>query len=121
MPLKSTTFDADLTASISRCSRLAALLALALVSSLTAACSRTEPGGEPPSAHPGVEATPELVSHLDEDNLQAWREAIWPRASELSWEQIDWLPTFEEGVRGADAAGRPVLMWAMNGHPLGCT
>lgn len=85
------------------------------------ACGESAPPGKHPGRHPGVAMTPVLVSNLDQDNFDAWAQHIWPRASELSWEQIDWLPTFEEGMRSGDALGRPVLMWAMNGHPLGCT
>ena len=27
----------------------------------------------------------------------------------------------EEGIVAADVAGKPLLLWTMNGHPLGCT
>jgi hypothetical protein len=34
---------------------------------------------------------------------------------------VPWLASFAEGVRAADAARKPLLLWIMNGHPLGCT
>ena len=98
-----------------------ARIPILLVLTLAMACSESDPLGKPPNPHPGVAETPVLISNLDGDNFEAWAEYIWPQGIELEWEQIDWLPTFEEGVRRADATGRPVLMWAMNGHPLGCT
>ena len=50
-----------------------------------------------------------------------WRERILPAGDDLTFERIPWIPTFAEGVLQADAEGRPLLFWAMNGHPLGCT
>ena len=31
------------------------------------------------------------------------------------------LTTFKDGILAADTAGKPLLLWTMNGHPLGCT
>jgi hypothetical protein len=39
----------------------------------------------------------------------------------LAWQQIPWATTFKDGIVAADAAGKPLLLWTMNGHPLGCT
>jgi hypothetical protein len=58
---------------------------------------------------------------LNEGNYSVWRDHILPSASEMSWEQIPWLTTFKDGILAADAAGKPLLLWTMNGHPLGCT
>ena len=54
-------------------------------------------------------------------NVAAWRDHILPTADELRWQQIPWRQSFGDGIRAADEAGRPLLFWAMNGHPLGCT
>ncbi|MCA8972528.1 MAG: hypothetical protein KDC95_22255 [Planctomycetes bacterium] len=40
-----------------------------------------------------------------------------PRAEQ----DIDWRATFGAAVREASQRKKPVLLWAMNGHPLGCT
>ncbi len=58
---------------------------------------------------------------LNDENYEVWRNHILPESSELAWEQIPWLPTFKDGILAADAAGKPLLLWTMNGHPLGCT
>lgn len=58
---------------------------------------------------------------LDEANYPAWRDHILPAASELAWGEIPWLTTFKDGVLAADSQQKPLLLWTMNGHPLGCT
>ena len=58
---------------------------------------------------------------LNDENYEVWRDHIRPDSSELAWEQIPWLTTFKDGILAADAAAKPLLLWTMNGHPLGCT
>lgn len=58
---------------------------------------------------------------LTADNYDAWRDHILPAGSEIRFLEIPWQRTFAEGVLKANRAGKPVLLWAMNGHPLGCT
>jgi hypothetical protein len=54
-------------------------------------------------------------------NYAEWRKHILPDTGELAWQQIPWATTFKDGIVAADAAGMPLLLWTMNGHPLGCT
>jgi hypothetical protein len=58
---------------------------------------------------------------LNQENYLTWRDHILPNPSEMAWEQIPWLTTFKDGIRAADSADKPLLLWTMNGHPLGCT
>ena len=58
---------------------------------------------------------------LTRENLGDWASFLAPAGEELGAEAIDWIPDFAEGVRAASRQGRPLLFWAMNGHPLGCT
>lgn len=58
---------------------------------------------------------------LNDQNYADWRDHILPNSSEMAWEQIPWLTTFKDGILAADSAGKPLLLWTMNGHPLGCT
>lgn len=60
---------------------------------------------------------PEL-SQLD---LPRWRTFIRPTEKELGYEGIRWLPDLASGIRRSEAEQKPLLFWAMNGHPLGCT
>jgi len=53
--------------------------------------------------------------------LDEWRAVIEPRPSELVYAEIPWRPSFGSALREAQADERPILLWAMNGHPLGCT
>lgn len=65
-------------------------------------------------------AVPEIPVPDDRD-LALWTKRILPPATELEWERIPWIPNLGDGVRTAEAEGRPVLLWLMNGHPCGCT
>jgi len=58
---------------------------------------------------------------LDETTLPAWRDHLMPRAVENRWQQVGWRSTLGDGLREAAARDRPLLLWVMNGHPLGCT
>ena len=74
---------------------------------------------EPVSAQ--AAATLPAIPVLEGGLLDAWAEHIRPSADELAWEAIEWHSTFARGVLAADAEERPLVFWAMNGHPLGCT
>ena len=58
---------------------------------------------------------------LERSDLARWRLQIRPAEDELGFDQIDWISTFSEGLAHASKERRPLLFWAMNGHPLGCT
>ncbi|MGI9517621.1 MAG: hypothetical protein ACR2NP_11280 [Pirellulaceae bacterium] len=58
---------------------------------------------------------------LHSENVDQWRDHILPGDGDLSWQQIPWLTTFADGIVAADEADKPLLLWTMNGHPLGCT
>ena len=53
--------------------------------------------------------------------LNEWRRYLAPSAEELSFREIPWHAGLRSAVREARLRGMPVLLWAMNGHPLGCT
>ncbi len=62
------------------------------------------------------------VSHVpDAKNYRDWVEFIQPSEDELSFEKIGWRNQFWPAVEEARRLGRPILLWTMNGHPLGCT
>jgi hypothetical protein len=46
---------------------------------------------------------------------------IKPQAAEEAWSQIPWMASLWEARQKAAAAGKPLLLWEMDGHPLGCT
>jgi hypothetical protein len=57
---------------------------------------------------------------LDDSSYVKWREYLAPTDEEMCWRTIPWRETFQQGVRDAQIEGKPILLWAMNGHPLGC-
>lgn len=63
----------------------------------------------------------ELYSSPLAQRYEAYRAEILPDEGERAWEQIRWYPSYAEGLREAADQGKPVLLWVMNGHPLGCT
>jgi hypothetical protein len=44
-----------------------------------------------------------------------------PTAKELGWQDIPWRSDLGRAVAEAAKKDVPVLVWAMNGDPLGCT
>jgi hypothetical protein len=60
-------------------------------------------------------------AELNDKTFASWRDRIRPKAAERSFETVRWLPTFWDGVMAAQKEDKPVLLWAMNGHPLACT
>ena len=54
-------------------------------------------------------------------NFATWRDHILPAQGELDFQKIPWLTTFKDGILAANREQRPLLLWVMNGHPLGCT
>lgn len=68
-------------------------------------------------------ATPvtEPTLALSDENYAAWRDHILPKDDELEYLRIPWLLTFADGLAEAARQDKPLLLWTMNGHPLGCT
>ena len=58
---------------------------------------------------------------LTQANYATWRDRIMPAKADLAWEQIPWLTTFQSGILQAEQRSLPLMLWTMNGHPLGCT
>jgi hypothetical protein len=66
-------------------------------------------------------ATLGQVPVLDEQSLGHWRDYVRPSAKEESYLEIPWRESFYIAINEARETARPILLWAMNGHPLGCT
>ena len=63
----------------------------------------------------GNDATSELES------FRRLHTLIKPKAAEENWVQIPWMTSLWEARQRAAAEGKPILLWEMDGHPLGCT
>ena len=46
--------------------------------------------------------------------------AIRPAAGEDRFAQVPWLTSLWEARHKAAREGKPILLWEMDGHPLGC-
>lgn len=57
----------------------------------------------------------------DPSGYEEARDHILPGAEELKWTEIPWRATFWESVVEAQGKEMPILLWAMNGHPLALT
>jgi hypothetical protein len=61
------------------------------------------------------------LQDLTDASFERWRDLIRPTPEETVSDGIPWRPEFWGAVKEANAAERPLLLWAMNGHPLACT
>ena len=86
---------------------------------LTASIACLTPAPAP--AQGAVEPAGIAIPELTREALPAWQETIRPRRTELAYDGIPWHPRLAEGFLAANEAQKPVLLWVMNGHPLGCT
>ena len=74
-----------------------------------------------PVSEPAEEAARIELPTLSAEDLPRWAEHVRPSAAESLYGEIDWIAEFGEGLVRASAEEKPLLFWAMNGHPLGCT
>ena len=58
------------------------------------------------------------ISPADFDHL---RSVICPKEDEAAWAKIPWRVDLWKARQEAAAEGKPILLWEMDGHPLGCT
>ena len=58
---------------------------------------------------------------VDPDRFAAEHALVCPSPDELDWLKIDWLIDLGEARRRAAGEGKPIFLWEMDGHPLGCT
>jgi hypothetical protein len=75
-------------------------------------------------AWPGLAAGQPRESTGDKPLRQSLAElhaVIKPQAAEEAWSKIPWMTSLWEARKKAAATGKPILLWEMDGHPLGCT
>ncbi|MBT7959865.1 MAG: hypothetical protein HN759_11085 [Akkermansiaceae bacterium] len=47
--------------------------------------------------------------------------AIKPTDKESAWMRINWRTNLWQARKEAAKSGKPIYLWEMDGHPLGCT
>ena len=58
---------------------------------------------------------------LTSATLPGLKAMIGPDEEEQNWLKIPWETDLETALTKARQEGRPVFLWEMDGHPLGCT
>ena len=88
----------------------------------SAGCADSPQGIETAATAPDHKTTARSdLPELNDSNWIAWRDHLLPAEADIAFERIPWMAALGEGVRRANDEDRPVLVWVMNGHPLGCT
>ncbi len=59
--------------------------------------------------------------NLNDSNYQKIKNYIVPNKKEISYLDIKWRSALWDAFQEAHEKRKPVLLWAMNGHPLGHT
>lgn len=57
---------------------------------------------------------------LTESEFTSALKAVRPATGEDKFDQIPWLTSLWDARQQAAKAGKPILLWEMDGHPLGC-
>ncbi|MCA9320040.1 MAG: hypothetical protein KDB53_04860 [Planctomycetes bacterium] len=56
-----------------------------------------------------------------EKSVAEWLDYLKPKVEDGAWKEVPWRSEFGTAAVEAQRAKKPLLIWAMNGHPLGCT
>lgn len=65
-------------------------------------------------------APPDARLRPTPENFGKFRDFLRPRPEEEKWLQIPWLTDLWEARQKAAAAGKPILLWEMDGSPMAC-
>jgi len=63
---------------------------------------------------------PAASAQLTENEFRTLHEQLKPAADE-PWRTIPWKISLLDAQRIAAQQKKPIFIWAMDGHPLGCT
>jgi hypothetical protein len=65
-----------------------------------------------------VACSAQQVSNSD---LEASVASVLPTAAENRWTEIPWRTDLAAALKEGETKHKPIYMWVMDGHPLGCT
>jgi hypothetical protein len=68
----------------------------------------------------GADVAPS-AQRLTPEHFTQIHALVKPKADEDAWAQIPWMTSLWQARKRAAAEGKPILLWEMDGHPLGCT
>ena len=55
------------------------------------------------------------------DGLEGKVASLLPTAAEDKWLSIPWRTDLNQARRDSAQTSKPIFVWIMNGHPMGCT
>jgi hypothetical protein len=61
------------------------------------------------------------VEPLPPEQFDELFERIKPTVKEDAWAHVPWLTSLWQARQQAAREGKPILLWEMDGNPLGCT
>jgi hypothetical protein len=67
-----------------------------------------------------MQPTASRAVELSEAEFKRLHDELRPAANEL-WRTIPWKISLLDAQHAAAKAQKPIFIWAMDGHPLGCT
>ena len=85
-------------------------------------CLTTDRSWEPRrTSKPGQQAPDWKAPKITDGNLDRWIAFVRPGKEELAWREVRWHTSLSEAAAESRKLQRPILLWAMNGHPCGET
>ncbi|MBP7950897.1 MAG: hypothetical protein KA004_14695 [Verrucomicrobiales bacterium] len=63
----------------------------------------------------------QTADSLTEESRERLAALIKPEASEQAWLAVGWQTDLLAARKLAAEQGKPIFLWEMDGHPLGCT
>jgi hypothetical protein len=61
------------------------------------------------------------ADRIEPDDFAELHALVQPKLEESAWLSIAWRTDLWQAREQAAAEGKPILLWEMDGHPLGCT
>lgn len=68
----------------------------------------------------GLIGSARAADPIPADQLAPLLALIKPAAGEDRWAAIPWRTSLWQARQEAAKAGKPIVVWEMDGHPLGC-
>ncbi len=59
------------------------------------------------------------LNQISEERFQTLMSTVQPAAGQ-KWTSVGWLTSLVEAQHRSVDTGKPIFIWAMDGHPIGC-
>src|SRR5258706_5773804 len=69
----------------------------------------------------GISVPGFATASLSREQFAKLHAAVAPSGDGERWMEIPWQTNLSAARKKAQEEGKPLLMWIMDGHPLGCT